>query len=71
MLTNYQDFSYAEDNYVTSGTYKVPLVHKLNKKPDTIQRVPPSREQRVLDLLVHIRRNRSSAEGLEGQLQRL
>jgi hypothetical protein len=31
----YQEFSYAEDNYVTSGTYKVPLVHKLNKNPDT------------------------------------
>ena len=42
MLTK-QDFSY-EDDYVTSGTYKVPLVHKLNKNPDTIQR--------VLDLLV-------------------
>ncbi len=48
----YQDFSCAEDDYVTSGTYKVPLVHNLNKNPDTIQRVPPSREQRVLDLLV-------------------
>jgi hypothetical protein len=44
--------SYAEDDYVTSGTYKVPLVHQLNKNPHTIQRVPPSREHRVLDLLV-------------------
>ncbi len=48
----YRNFSYAADDYVTSGTYKVPLVHKLIKKPNTKQRVPPSREQRVLDLLV-------------------
>ncbi len=48
----YQEFSYEEDNYVTSGTYKVPLVHQLNKNPDTIHWVPPSREQRMLDLLV-------------------
>jgi hypothetical protein len=48
----YQDFSYAEDDYVTSGTCKVPLVHKLNTNPDTIQRVPPSREQRVFGPLV-------------------
>jgi hypothetical protein len=48
----YQDFSYAEDNYVTSGTHKVPLVHKLNKNPDTIQRVPPYRVQWLLDPLL-------------------
>jgi hypothetical protein len=48
----YQDISYAEDDYVTSGTYKVPLVHKLNKNLNTKQTVSPSREQRVLDLLV-------------------
>jgi hypothetical protein len=48
----YRDFSYAADDYVTSGTYKVPLAHKLIKNPSTKQRVPPSKEQRVLDLLV-------------------
>jgi hypothetical protein len=44
----YRDFSYAADDYVTSGTYKVPLVHKIIKNPNRKQRVPPSREQRVL-----------------------
>ncbi len=41
------------DNYVTSGTYnKDPLVHKLIINPSTTQRVPSSREQRMLDLLI-------------------
>ncbi len=48
----YRDFSYAADNHVISGTYKVPLVHKLIKNPNTKQRVPSSREQTVFDLLV-------------------
>ncbi len=52
LIYAFQDFNYEEDNYVTSGTYKIPLLHQLNKNPDTIQRVLPSRKQRVLDLLV-------------------
>jgi hypothetical protein len=42
----------ASGNNATSGTYKVPLVHSLIKPPSAKQRVLPSKEQRVLDLLV-------------------
>jgi hypothetical protein len=66
----YQDFSYAEDNYVTSGTYKVPLVHQLNKTP--IQYKGPLRLGNKGCLTYRYSgRNRSSTEGLEGLLQRL
>jgi hypothetical protein len=51
-LYGYRDFSYASSNNATIGTYKVPLVHNLKRPPPTQQRVLPSKEQRVLDLLV-------------------
>ncbi len=51
-LYEYRDFSYASDNNATIGTYKVPLVHNIKRPPPTKQRVLPSKEQRVLDLLV-------------------
>jgi hypothetical protein len=51
-LYGYRDFSYASGNNATIGTYKVPLVHNLKRLPPTKQRVLPSMEQRVLNLLV-------------------
>jgi hypothetical protein len=51
-LYGYKDFSYASGNNATIGTYKDPLVHNLKRPPPTKQRVLPSKEQRVLDLLV-------------------
>ena len=51
-LYGYRDFSYASGNNASSGTYKVPLVYSFIKPPSTKQRVLPSKEQRVLDLLV-------------------
>ncbi len=64
-LYGYRDFSYASSNSATIGTYyKVPLVHNLKRPPPTKQRVLPSKEQRVLDLLVQqtqpIKRRNSS-----------
>jgi hypothetical protein len=47
----YRDFSYASGNNATIGPYKVPLVQNLKRPPPTQQRVLPSKEQRVLDLL--------------------
>jgi hypothetical protein len=58
-----RDFSYASGNNATIGTYKVPLVQNLKRPPPTQQRVLPSKEQRVLDLLAS-RHNRPSTEGL-------
>ena len=51
-LYGYRDFSYASRDNATIGTYKVPLVHSLINPPSAKQRVLPSKEQRVLDLLV-------------------
>jgi hypothetical protein len=63
-LYGYRDFSYASGNNATIGTYKVPLVHSLVNSPRTKQRVLPSKEQRVLDLLLQqtqpIKRRRTS-----------
>ena len=59
-----RDFSYASGNNATIGTYKVPLVHDLKRPPSTKQRLLPTKEQRVLDLLVQqtqpIKRRRTS-----------
>jgi hypothetical protein len=51
-LYGYKDFSNASGNNATIGTYKDPLVHNLKRPPPTKQRVLPSKEQIVLDLLV-------------------
>ncbi len=63
-LYGYRNFSYASGDNATSGTHKVPLVHSVIKPPSTKQRVLPSKEQRVLDLLVPqtqpIKRRRTS-----------
>jgi hypothetical protein len=63
-LYGYRDFSYASSNNATIGTYKVPLVHNLKRPPPTKQRMLPSKEQRVLDVLVQqtqpIKRRRTS-----------
>ncbi len=63
-LYGYRVFSYASNNNATIGTCKVPLVHNLKRPPPTKQRVLPSKEQRMLDLLVQqtqpIKRRKSS-----------
>jgi hypothetical protein len=51
-LYGYRDFSCASGNNATIGTYKVQLVHNLKRSPPSKQRVLPSMEQRVLNLLV-------------------